>query len=55
MLKTSAKIAEDITIAWLNTHVGEGVAKPGQAEVAEFYRAVFEAVKNSTTATQVGV
>ena len=44
MEKTSAKIAEDITKAWLHAHAREGVMVPSSADVAEFYRRVYDTV-----------
>ncbi|NLK08971.1 MAG: hypothetical protein GX316_09800 [Firmicutes bacterium] len=47
MEKTSAKIAEDITIAWLHAHKREGTMIPSPAEVAEFYKTMHAAVADS--------
>lgn len=44
MEKTSAKISEDVTIAWLNAHAREGVMPPSSSDVAEFYKRVYETV-----------
>ena len=44
MEKTAAKIAEDITIAWLHAHHREGVMVPNKSDVAEFYEHVYETV-----------
>ena len=45
MEKTSAKITEDITVAWLQAYGREGaMTPPNGPEVAEFYRQVFETV-----------